>query len=405
MNNPVTKPSADFHGPNVLADARVHVTDFGPVWRVDLNMLGATLDSVPADHPAAWEHEQNGRLCDAMSAAMAKHGGSFDSIAEWTVAVNRHYDLQDMRNVRTARWRSGGGSAITTLPWAHPASPQSVSIQTVGYVPKDSGAHVRLRAWQPECLYDGSFLGLATASVVEIGDLRLIYLAGVVAWDKAIQPLAGDDPRAQMRLVLQMIHDVFREAGGSPADVVRLRPFTASPAIAQMLREESARLAAEQRCPEPTLLIAEDSSFWAAPSLFTEIQVMGIVGRNGCAVGQEDGHIPGVTSATTRIRRTTTPMGSMIHVADLRAPAGTDPKAEMAVVVGQVARVMSEFGLNAANVCLALVYASSLSIIAELTAALRGQIDRAAWHVVYCPPMPELAGGTLKLELTAWQRR
>ena len=389
----------------VSKGARVHVTDLGPVLRIDLNMFGADLGSEPAVGRKAWSHEQNRRLCDAMTAEMERHGGNFNSLAEWTVAVNRHYDLQDMRNVRTARWSDGFGSAITTLPWAHPTSPKSVSIQTVGYVPKDPGTHFRMRAWQPACLYDCSFLGLATASVVEIGEINLVYLSGVVAWDQAIQPLAGDNPRAQVRIVLQKIQEVFWEAGGTPADVVRLRPFTASPEVARLLREECTRLTTEQGGPEPTLLIAEESSFWGAPALYTEIQVMGVVGRNGCAIGQEECLLPGITSATTRIRRTTTPIGTMLHAADLRAPTGTDPKAEATVISDQVAQVLRAFGLMAANVCLAMIYASSPQSIVELMAALRGQIDPAALHFVFCPPMPELNGGTVKLELTAWTRR
>lgn len=389
---------------NVAADARVHVTDLGPVRRIDLNMLWADLGSVPAGDATAWSQAQNLRLCDAMDAEMKRHGGGFDSIAEWTVAVNRHYDLRDMRRVRTARWRPGFGSAITTLPWAHPTSSKSVSIQTVGYVPRDAALHFQVRAWQPQCLYDASFLGLATATVVEIDTVSLIHLSGVVTWDQAIQPLAGDDPRAQMRLVLQMIQNVFREAGGTPADVVRLRPFTASPEVAWMLREESTRLAGELGCPEPTLLMAEQSSFWDAPSLFTEIQVMGVVGRNGGKVAQENCVVAGVTNATTQVRRTITPIGTMWHVADLRAPAGWNAAHEAEAVAKQVGRVMAAFGLRATDVCLGVVYASSRSSIAALSAALRKLVDPAALHVVFCPPMPELDGGTLKVELTAWSR-
>lgn len=393
-----------FPGLNVMTGARVHMTELGPVRRIDLNMLGADLSSVPAGDAAAWSHAQNLRLCDAMDAEMRRLGGGFDSIAEWTVAVNRHYDLRDMRQVRTARWRAGFGSAITTLPWAHPSSPKSVSIQTVGYVPRDAATHFRVRAWQPECLYDASFLGLATATVVEIDTVSLIYLSGVVTWDQAIKPLAGDHPRTQMRLVLQMIQNVFREAGGSPADVVRLRPFTASPEVARLLREESARLAAEQGCSEPTMLIAEESSFWDAPSLFAEIQAMGMVGRDGGKVTQENCEVPGITNGTTRVRRTITPLGTMWHVADLRAPAGLNAAAEVATVATQFGRVMAELGLSAADVCLGVVYVSSAPSIAALTAALGEYVDRAALHVVFCPPMPELHGGTVKLEITAWSR-
>lgn len=384
---------------------RVHVTDLGPALRIDLTGLAPGLPPGPANGWEAWAHTQNRRLCDTLATEMKRHGGGFDSLAEWSVAVNRHYDLQDMRKVRTARWREGFGSAITTLPWAHPASAKSVSIQATGYVPKDAGGHFGMRAWQPACLYDCSFLGLAPSTVVELGDASLVYLSGVVAWDQAIQPLAGDDPRAQVRLVLRKIQDVMVEAGGTPADVVRLRPFTTSNDVAQILREECARLAVEQGCPEPTLLLAEECSIWDASSLFTEIQAMGVVGRPGGGPMQKDCRIPGITNDTTRIRRTTTSAGTLFSVADLRAPAGTAPGANADAVGEQVRRVMHTLGLAPADVCLAMAYVSSATARARLEAVLGAYLDPAALHLVHCPPMPELGGGTIKLELTAWQQR
>jgi enamine deaminase RidA (YjgF/YER057c/UK114 family) len=385
----------------VSKDARVHVTDYGPVSRIDLNMLGAELGAEPAGGWGEWERAQNRRLCDFMAAGMTKHGGSFDSIAEWTVAVNARYDLQDMRNVRTARFGGNFRSAITTLPWGNPASAKSVSIQTVGYVQKDKGAHFAQKAWQPDCLYDCSFLGLSPAVVVETGPVKLIYLSGVVAWDKAIKPLAGDDPRAQVRIVLQKIQEVFVEAGGTPADVVRLRPFTASKLVAQMVREECDRLWTGQGYPAPTLLVAEESSFWDAPSLYTEIQVMGIVGGAGCRIGQEECTIRGITRETTRIRRTTTPLWDMFHVSDLRASAVTGSEDEAVAVGLQVTRTMKELNLAPDDVSLAVVYASSAQVMDRLSASLRAQINPYALHLVHCPPMAELNGGTVKVELTA----
>jgi enamine deaminase RidA (YjgF/YER057c/UK114 family) len=334
-----------------------------------------------------------------MAAAVAKHGGSFDSIAEWTVAVNARYGLQDMREVRTARFGRGFRSAITTLPWGHPTSPKSVSIQAVAYVPKIQGVHFAVRAWQPAALYDCAFLGLSPAVIVEIGPVKLIYLAGVVAWDKAIQPLAGNDPRAQVRIVLQKIQEVLVEAGGTPADVVRLRPFTANAAVAQMVREECTALWTSRGLPPPVLLIAEETSFWGAPSLYTEIQAMGVVGGAGCPIGQDECTVAGITSDLTRIRRTTTPDWDMYHVSELRAAAGAKDEAED--IAGRVGRVMSALALGPGDVCLAVGYVSSAGVMARLASGLRDRFDPSALHLVHCPPMPELNGGTVKLELTA----
>lgn len=386
---------------DVASEARIHATDWGDFTRIDLNMLGAPLGAEPAGGWVGWSHEQNRRLCDFMAAELAKRGGSFDSIAEWTVAVNRYYDLQDMRNVRTGRWSRGFGSAITTLPWANPASTRSVSIQTVAYVPKNAQAPFALKAWQPDCLYNCGFLGLSPAVVAEVGSARMIHLSGVVAWDKAIQPLAGDDPRAQVRLVLRKIQEVFEEAGGSPADVVRLRPFTATPAVAQLIREECVNLWTNQGQPAPVLLMAEESSFWGAPSLYTEIQVMGIVGQAGKPVGQEEVRIAGIVDEATRVRCTRTPHWDMVHIGELRAPAGTDGEAEAVAMGRLVSQVLRELALAPTDVCLAMAYVSSARVKAQLEAVLSDILGSTALHLVHSPDMPELNGRTVKLELTA----
>lgn len=386
---------------DVASEARIHATDWGDFTRIDLNMLGARLGAEPAGGGAGWSHEQNCRLCDFMSAELAKHGGGFDSIAEWTVAVNRHYDLQDMRNVRTGRWSGGFRSAITTLPWANPSSTRSVTIQNVAYVPKQAQAPFALKAWQPECLYNCDFLGLAPAVVADVGRVRMIYLSGVVAWDKAIQPLAGDNPREQVRLVLRKIQEVFVEAGGSPADVVRLRPFTATPAVARLIREECANMWTKQGDPAPVLLMAEESSFWGAPSLFTEIQVMGVVGPSGQPVNQEECRIAGVAEDATRVRCTRTSHWDMFHVGELRAPPGTNEEAEAVAVGRQVSQVLRELGLSPADVCLVVAYVSSARVLARLDAVLGEILGANALHLVHCPVMPELNGRTVKLELTA----
>lgn len=381
---------------DVARDARVHVTDWGGMLRIDLNMLGSVFGREPVDGWTEWSLRQNRRLCDFMAAEVAKHGGTFSSVAEWTVAVNQHYGLQDMREVRVARFADGFRSAITTLPWGNPASPQSVSIQAVAYVPKDSRDHFALRAWQPKCIYDCAFLGLAPAVTVETGSVKLLYIAGVVAWDQAIKPLAGDDPRAQVRIVLQKIQAVCVEAGGSPGDVVRLRPFTASKTVAQIVREECTRLWTDQGHPAPVLLVAEETTFWGAPALHTEIQAMAVIGG-----AQDEIPIAGITGGATRIRRTTTPQWTMFHISELRAPAATALSAEAGAIGRQVARVMQELSLAPGDVSLAMAYGSSAEVLTQLAAILGDQLEAAALHLVQAPSMPELAGGTVKLELTA----
>lgn len=391
----------DQPSPDVARDARIHVTDWGDFWRVDVNDLGARLGKEPTGGWAPWAQRQNGRVCDHLAASLARQGGSFDSLAEWTVAVNRHYDLAHMRQTRLARWRDGFRSAITTLPWAHPESDRSVNLQVVGYAPKPGRAPVTLRAWRPQRLYDCEFLGLAPAVVVDTGAARMIYLAGVVAWDRAIQPLAGDDPRAQVRLVLQMIQDVMVEAGGTPADVVRLRPFAASPAVARLIREACDELWTKRGHPAPVITMAEESSFWGAPGLFTEIQAMGIVGGAGSRVLQESPPSPVPGDAALAIRVTRTPRFNVCHVGEIRTPPGTPPDREADAIGAQVSRIMDALGLAATDVCLAYAYVSSATVRERLVRVLGAILSPDALHLVHSPTMPELAGGNVKLELTA----
>ncbi len=387
--------------PDVAQDARIHVTDWGDFWRVDVNGVGARLGAEPPGGWAGWAQGQNENICDHLAASLARSGGGFDSVAEWTVAVNRHYDLGHMRQTRLARWRDGFRSAITTLPWAHPTAERSVNIQAMGYVPKPGRPPVTLRAWRPRRLYDCEFLGLAPAVVVDTGAARMIYLAGVVAWDQAIQPLAGGDPRAQVRLVLQMIQDVLVEAGGTPADVVRLRPFAASPSVARLIREECDQLWTKRGHPAPVITMAEESSFWDAPGLCTEIQAMGIVGGEGVVVRQESlpSLVPG--DAALGIRVTRTPRFDIFHVGEIRTPAGTPPEREAEALGAQVTRIMAALGLTAADICLAFGYVSSAAVLARLPEVLGAILPPAALHLVHSPAMPELAGGSVKLELTA----
>jgi len=395
----------DQPSPDVARDARIHVTDWGDFGRVDVNAVGARLDAAPTGGWPAWSELQNERVCGHLAASLARQGGGLESIAEWTVAVNRHYDLAHMRRTRMARWRDGFRSAITTLPWAHPESERSVDLQAVAYVAKPGRPPVTLRAWQPQCLYDCEFLGLAPAVVVDTGAARMIYLAGVVAWDRAIQPLAGDDPRAQVRLVLQMIQDVLVEAGGTPADVVRLRPFAASPAVARLIREACDDLWTKRGQPAPVIMMAEESGFWGAPGLCTEIQAMGIVRGEGGRVHQESAVAPAPGDAALGLRVTRTPRFDVFHVGEIRTPPGTPPGREADALGLQVSRIMDALGLTANDVCLAYGYVSSGVVRARLAEVLGAILPPSALHLVHSPAMPELAGRTVKLELTARRLR
>ena len=50
---------------------------------------------------------------------------------------------------------------------------------------------------------------------------RTLYIAGMIGWDSQ-SVFHSDDFAAQARQALQNIADVLREAGGKPADIVRM---------------------------------------------------------------------------------------------------------------------------------------------------------------------------------------
>jgi enamine deaminase RidA (YjgF/YER057c/UK114 family) len=50
---------------------------------------------------------------------------------------------------------------------------------------------------------------------------RMLFIAGMIGWDKDGQ-FPGDDFAVQVRLALQNVADVLREAGGMPENIVRM---------------------------------------------------------------------------------------------------------------------------------------------------------------------------------------
>ncbi len=400
--------------PDVQRRMRVRHTDWGDAVRIDLNQLGAHM---PSRGPQGatwseatgealrdeWSESQNEALCDTLTDVAAGLGGSFDSFAEWTVLHNRRYDGTHMRDARRARFSPGYRAAITTLGWAHPNAALSTCIQAVGYVPK-TRATFEQTSWRPESLYDTEFMALAPAVVTRFGGGRQIHLSGVVAWDDDINPLFEGQPERQISYVFDLIQDVFHEAGGSLADVVRLRPFAHSTRIARLIRTEVGRRWAGN--PHPVVMMSDSRHFGDPPSLYAEIQVMGVISDNRCGVRHSEMELPaGITGdGLTCIRSCRARDWELIQVGELRALPGSDGKREAAQVTEQIAAILEGASLTRGDICLIFAYVSSPETAAAFSEAVSEAVPPDTVHVLPCPPMPELAGRRIKVEMTARKR-
>ncbi|MBP8233361.1 MAG: RidA family protein [Rhizorhabdus sp.] len=75
----------------------------------------------------------------------------------------------------------------------------------------------------PDSMYNSLVYGFSHAAVQTSG--KTIHLAGQVAWDKDCNIVGGDDLAAQTRQTLANIKTVVEAAGGTIADIVRLRIY------------------------------------------------------------------------------------------------------------------------------------------------------------------------------------
>lgn len=75
----------------------------------------------------------------------------------------------------------------------------------------------------PDSMYNSLVYGFSHAAVQTSG--KTVHLAGQVAWDKDCNIVGGDDLAAQTRQTLTNIKTVIEAAGGTIADIVRLRIY------------------------------------------------------------------------------------------------------------------------------------------------------------------------------------
>lgn len=75
----------------------------------------------------------------------------------------------------------------------------------------------------PDSMYNSLVYGFSHAAVQTSG--KTVHLAGQVAWDKDCNIVGGDDLATQTRQTLANIKTVVEAAGGTIADIVRLRIY------------------------------------------------------------------------------------------------------------------------------------------------------------------------------------
>lgn len=75
----------------------------------------------------------------------------------------------------------------------------------------------------PETMYDALGYGFSHAALQTSG--KTLHLAGQVAWDAQCNVVGGNDLAAQTRQALANIKTVLEAAGGTLADIVRLRVY------------------------------------------------------------------------------------------------------------------------------------------------------------------------------------
>lgn len=382
--------------PDVMAEGKVHVADWGDVLRIDVNGIGAkTPEPMDNDEAAAWKDQQNVAICEAMQTHASMYNGSFNSFVEWTVTGGAAYDGKGMRNVRKAKFAENYRAAITTCGWNDKQSGWATRIQATAYVPKTDKGSYSQYSWEPDSLYSTEFMALSPAVTTEFDGVKLLHLAGVVAWDKERNVLYEDEPRLQIRHVLEMITSAFEEAGGSKEDVCRLRPFCQTREMAGIFREEVERHWADG--PRPVILAADR---WDA-NLAVEVQVCGLIG-NESPVQHEEIHLPIWKDAEHAVVRVSKYNNrELLHIGEIRAEAGTvDAFEEVRQVLQQIRDVMQSLSLSKEEVNLAMVYAGSSDITRKFSEAVSDVLNPAAVHLIPCGHIYEMNGRQLKVELT-----
>lgn len=115
------------------------------------------------------------------------------------------------------------------------------------------------------------------ASLISVGGLRLIFVAGQTARDEAGRPFPADDFEAQFQRVYESLEVVLREAGATLAAVVSMRTFLTRrehvAAYARLRNHAHDRLFPDGNYPPNTLVVVQGL---ADPDLLIEVEAVAI---------------------------------------------------------------------------------------------------------------------------------
>lgn len=101
-----------------------------------------------------------------------------------------------------------------------------------------------------------------------------VYISGMVAWDKDMKPLGGNDCYAQAKIVFSYIKALMEAAGGKMDDVMKITMFTTDMRHQpQIWKARKEFFTGDFPC---STLVCVSSLF--LPELVIEIEAVGVVG-------------------------------------------------------------------------------------------------------------------------------
>lgn len=126
----------------------------------------------------------------------------------------------------------------------------------------------------PDSMYDSLQYGFSHATRSQ--GQTVIHCAGQVAWDENGNLVGAGDLAKQAQQVFKNLKTVLREAGATPADVVRMRTYVVNhkPQYLEVIGNAGAEFYAEA-LPAANTLIGVQSL--ALPDLLIEVEVTAIV--------------------------------------------------------------------------------------------------------------------------------
>jgi hypothetical protein len=188
-----------------------------------------------------------------------------------------------------------------------------------------------------------------------------------VAWDKHLQVLHAEAPRWQVRHVLEVLEACLAEQGGDRTGVLRLRPFTHSPEMGALIREEIDGF--WRGLDPPSVCVFDGTSFGHPPRLHMELQAVAVV-PDPAQEGPGARAAPPVPPA----RRASDEVGAVAMAAERRRAADLEEFASAVRALGTAPDDVDRFLQGDVRFHLALARATHGSLVAVLVGVLREPI-------------------------------